>query len=108
MADRKPGIIRRDDVVVVAVDRKARVNFPDLTRSQFEGEHLSPAVINQEFAILRPVGGFDDIVEFLEHGSLARVYVHGFEDAVGISLSDPFEEGFNIHRPRPIHPFFQV
>ena len=66
MADSKLRIIRREDMVVIAINGKTSVNFPDFTGCQFIRIHMSPAVINQIFAILRPVGRFNDVVKLLE------------------------------------------
>ena len=81
MTDRKLSVIRRKYVVIVAVDGKTGVDLFDLSAPQFIGVHVSAAVVHQIPAVLRPIGRFDNMIEFFENFSLSTVYIDRFQNA---------------------------
>ena len=89
MADGNLRVIRREDMIVIAVNGKTSVDFPDFTGCQFIGIHVSPAVINQIPAILRPVGRFNDVVKLFEDRPDPGVYIDRFQNTDRIAFRDP-------------------
>ena len=69
MTDSNLRVIRRENVVIIAIARKTAFQLLDLPACQFIRMDMSPAVIDQKPAVARPIGRFNDIVELFEHRS---------------------------------------
>ena len=67
-------------MVIIAINGKACIDLFDFASRQFIGIHMSPAVINQIFAILSPVGRFNNVVKFLEDRPDSGVYIDRFQN----------------------------
>lgn len=59
MANGNLRVIRRENMIVIAISGKTSVNFADLTSCQLIRVYVSPAIIDQISAILCPVGRFN-------------------------------------------------
>ena len=89
MTDGKLRVIRREDMIVVAINCKTSIDLFDLASCQFIGKHMSLTVINKIPAILCPVGRFDNAIKFLEDVSDSSVYINRFQNAERVALCYP-------------------
>src|SRR6476620_1804748 len=84
-------------MVVIAINGETGVNFPDRTGCQLIPVQMSPAVVNQISAILRPVGRFNNVVELLEDRPGPSVYIDRFQNTDRIAFCDKLSQCVDIH-----------
>ncbi|CDN45352.1 hypothetical protein BN871_HF_00080 [Paenibacillus sp. P22] len=81
MADSDLQVVRRKHMVVVAPIGEAGVDRSACPACQIERMQQAAAVVDQPFAVGRPVRRFDELLEFGQHGTLARPDIQRLEDA---------------------------
>lgn len=81
MADGDLPAIGREDMVVVATHGKSRIDFLRLAGLVGrEAEEVSAAVIDEPLAVVRPVGGFDEVGKLPDDGPLPAGDIQDFQD----------------------------